>query len=73
MIDNRKCISFLTIELRGTIPRELRPLMGDWVFGCDICQEVCPVNRKAAPTLEAEFRKRHDFDAPELLPLLEPG
>ncbi len=71
VIDNRKCISFLTIELRGTIPRELRPLMGDWVFGCDICQEVCPVNRKAAPTLEAEFRKRHDFDAPDLLPLLD--
>ena len=71
VIDNRKCISFLTIELRGAIPRELRPLMGDWVFGCDICQEVCPVNRKAAPTLEAEFRKRHDFDAPELLPLLD--
>ena len=73
VIDNRKCISFLTIELRGAIPRELRPLMGDWVFGCDICQEVCPVNRKAAPTLEAEFRKRHDFDAPELLPAAGPG
>ena len=71
VIDNRRCISFLTIELRGSIPRELRPLMGDWVFGCDICQEVCPVNRKAAPSREIEFRKRHDFDAPELLPLLE--
>ena len=70
VIDNRKCISFLTIELRGAIPREMRPLMGDWVFGCDICQEVCPVNRKAAPSREAEFRKRHDFDAPELIPLL---
>ena len=70
VIDNRRCISFLTIELRGPIPRELRPLMGDWVFGCDICQEVCPVNRKAAPSREVEFRKRHDFDAPELIPLL---
>ena len=70
VIDNRKCISFLTIELRGSIPRDLRPLMGDWVFGCDICQEVCPVNRKAAQSREVEFRKRHDFDAPELIPLL---
>jgi epoxyqueuosine reductase len=71
VIDNRKCISFLTIELRGPIPRDLRPLMGDWVFGCDICQDVCPVNWKAAPALEPAFRKRHDFDAPTLLPLLE--
>ena len=71
VIDNRKCISYLTIELRGSIPRDLRPLMGDWVFGCDICQDVCPVNWKAAPALEPAFRKRHDFDAPALLPLLE--
>ncbi len=71
VIDNRKCISFLTIELRGSIPRELRPLMGDWVFGCDICQDVCPVNWKAGPALEPAFRKRHDFDAPALLPLLD--
>ncbi len=71
VIDNRKCISFLTIELRGPIPRDLRPLVGDWVFGCDICQEVCPVNRKALPSREPDFRKRHDFDGPELIPLLE--
>ena len=70
VIDNRKCISFLTIELRGAIPRHLRPLVGDWVFGCDICQEVCPVNRKASPSREPDFQKRHDFDAPELIPLL---
>ena len=71
VLDNRRCISFLTIELRGAIPRELRPLVGDWVFGCDICQEVCPVNRKAVVSQEPAFSKRHDFDAPELLPLLE--
>ena len=70
VIDNRRCISFLTIELRGAIPRELRPLVGDWVFGCDICQDVCPVNRKAAESLEPAFRQRHDFGAPALIPLL---
>ena len=71
VIDNKRCISYLTIELRGPIPRELRPLVGDWVFGCDICQDVCPVNRKAIGSLEPAFRKRHDFAAPALMPLLE--
>lgn len=47
VVDNPRCISYLTIENRGAIPREMRPLVQDWVFGCDICQDVCPVNRKA--------------------------
>ena len=71
VIDNRKCISFLTIELRGAIPRDLRPLVGAWVFGCDICQDVCPVNRKARLGSESAFRQRGDFAVPELVPLLE--
>ena len=71
VIDNKRCISYLTIELRGAIPRKLRPLVGDWVFGCDICQDVCPVNRKAQGSLEPAFRQRHDFAAPALIPLLE--
>ena len=71
VIDSTKCISYLTIENRGSIPRKLRPLMGDWVFGCDICQDVCPVNRGVPQGLEPAFRQRHDFGAPALLPLLE--
>ena len=71
VVDNTRCISFLTIELRGPIPREMRPLVGDWVFGCDICQDVCPVNIKAAPGQERAFHQRHDFAAPDLIPLLD--
>ncbi len=73
VLDNRKCISYLTIENRGPIPRELRPLIGDWIFGCDICQDVCPVNRKAqVGKAYAELTRDADNRArPELVELLE--
>jgi epoxyqueuosine reductase len=68
-LDARRCIAYLTIELRGPIPVELRPLMGNRIFGCDDCQLVCPWNRFAKYTGVADFSPRRSLDAPELCEL----
>jgi epoxyqueuosine reductase len=70
VLDARRCISYLTIELKGWMPRHLRPLIGSHIFGCDICQEVCPYNVKAGPTGEAAYEPRKGLLAPELLGFL---
>ena len=70
LLDARRCISYLTIELKGFIPRHLRPLIGNHIFGCDICQEVCPYNVKTSSTNEAGYLPRQGLYAPDLIGLL---
>jgi epoxyqueuosine reductase len=71
VVDARLCISYLTIELRGAIPRELRPLVGTRIFGCDDCQDVCPWNRFAQPSLEKGFYPDEHNRAPVLIDLMQ--
>ncbi|MEW6692116.1 MAG: tRNA epoxyqueuosine(34) reductase QueG [Pseudomonadota bacterium] len=69
VVDARLCISYLTIEHPGAIPIELRPKLGNRIYGCDDCQLTCPWNRFAQPTTEADFAPRHGLEAPDLLAL----
>ncbi|MCL1039394.1 tRNA epoxyqueuosine(34) reductase QueG [Shewanella submarina] len=70
VVDSRRCVSYLTIELDGPIPEELRPLLGNRIYGCDDCQLACPVNADAPLTEEADFYIRQQLKQPELLTLL---
>ena len=71
VLDSNKCISFHTIENRGIIPLEIRPLIGDWVFGCDICQDVCPKNVQTGLPKKIIFEVRPDLQKLELIPILD--
>jgi epoxyqueuosine reductase len=71
VLNASRCISYLTIELRGEISPELRAGMGDWVFGCDICQDVCPWNSRAPLSRQAEFEPRSDSNPIDLIELFE--
>jgi epoxyqueuosine reductase len=69
-LDARRCISYLTIELQGSIPEELRPAIGNRIYGCDDCQLVCPWNKFARAASHPDFKVRHGLDAPRLTDLL---
>ncbi len=69
VLDARRCISYLTIEHKGSIDPELRPLMGNRIYGCDDCQLVCPWNKFAQLSREADFAPRHDLDNSTLVDL----
>ncbi|MCE9545399.1 MAG: tRNA epoxyqueuosine(34) reductase QueG [Planctomycetia bacterium] len=71
VLDSRRCISYLTIELKGPVPHELRPGLDDWLFGCDICQEVCPWNHRAPLSNDAAFEPHSGAGAIELAGLFE--
>lgn len=68
-VDARRCISYLTIELRGSIPIEFRSMIGNRIYGCDDCQAMCPWNKFAKHTQETDFHPRHNLHTPDLLTL----
>ncbi len=70
VLDARRCITYWTVEHRGAVPEEWRGALGEHVFGCDICQQVCPWNKWAAPTTIAELAPRPENDAPPLVELI---
>ncbi|WP_290614217.1 tRNA epoxyqueuosine(34) reductase QueG [Arsukibacterium sp. UBA3155] len=69
VVDGRRCISYLTIELKTAIPEALRPLMGNRIYGCDDCQLVCPQNREAPLSIESDFQRRVQWQDQDLLQL----
>lgn len=71
VLDATRCISYLTIELQDVIPPELRSGMGDWVFGCDVCQDVCPWNNEAPRSTESNFFPQEDFNPLQLAGLFD--
>src|SRR4051812_10938406 len=71
VLDASRCISYLTIELRDEVPLELRAGLGDWVFGCDVCQDVCPWNSRAPLSRQAEFEPRADSNPIDLIGLFD--
>jgi len=70
-LDARRCISYLTIELKGAIPVEFRKAIGNRIYGCDDCQLFCPWNKFAAPTAEGDFAPRHKLDSSDMTDLFE--
>jgi epoxyqueuosine reductase len=73
VVDSRRCISYLTIEHREAIDPALRPGMGDWIFGCDICQDVCPWNKFSRPTPDARYAPRPEQATPRLAEIARLG
>ena len=71
VLDARRCISYLTIELRSMIPETLRPQIGDWLFGCDVCQEVCPWNNRAPRSDEPAYQPQRDLNPVRLAELFD--